>query len=263
MMHLLIPGIIFAIILIVYPFIKSFSEFFEDPIRQNKVAVNPMSNEALEVLDYPEQGRINIPEKSTPSYPEILMMGIAPIAGIFLVYYFERDLVPFDLNHFPSLIAYIVFSYVCYWISRFGSSPSSGRMMVIVQHGLAIGILLYLFLFIHYISPLILLGGLVLPYVAFPLFAPLPALLYSWRQMERNNKKITERINNGNTDINLNNAYWNFRPQNILILLVLIFVIQGGLMVFGQGPFSPVAAFLGGEGFLLGENSWLFKGIFP
>ncbi len=265
-MHILIIGPILSIFIILIPFVKSisrFNQFFSNT--EDAISLTTPDSMYQSILDVNDSYEVNAAEKEldTWEFPELLFMGIAPPLGVFLIYYFYKDIQPFHIDYAPALGVYIFIGYVSYWLSRYCKKHVSISFAAILPYGIAIGILLYCILFIHFISGLTLLGGAVFPFFGFPLFAPLPALLYSTRELKLLTTHLHQQTDKSEysseqQSSNLSfakNLLWQNNIENWGFLIVLIFIIQAVLYLFGF-PFESIwLALREGEGFLFSLNS--------
>ena len=255
---LFLLNIILVGFLIILPFFHSIFAFIE---HQKKLALGP-ENDFDEDSGYLDEDFLDQPKsKRQTSYPEILLMGIAPPFGLVLVYGFERDITPYALDYFPSLAVYLLIAYLSYWLSKYYNKEFQIEANLILNFGMLTGCLIYPFMAIHSISEMTLLGAAIFPYLAFPLFAPLPALLFTFRQLEVHQKFISRQIQE--TEINslnvnsirwFNNMYKMNSPVGWLGLAIFLMVIQSLLGFFGQPANAVFLAFLHGSEFFYSLN---------
>ncbi len=186
-------------------------------------------------------------------FPEFLFMGVSPIIGLFFIKSFSGMISPFDVNAAPTLAVYCVFAWSAYWISRLGKANIPAKLLNILPFGIYIGLLLYPFLAIHFISE-ITLYGMLLPFFSFPLFAPLPAWLYTLRElMELRNFKAEKAMESLATLGNSSRKILNDSTKHYLGFGAFILLIQVVLVLFGQEWTSIIDVFTGGEDFFFSQ----------
>jgi len=268
-MSIIIIGPILAIFIILIPFIKSiyqFNRFFRNT--EDTLSLKTAEGMYQSILDTNDTYEVKTKKHQVASweFPEILFMGLAPPCGVFMIYYFYRDIQPFHIDYAPVLGIYIFAGYISYWLSRYGKKNISISLAASLPYGIVIGIILYCILFIHFISQLTLLGGAILPFFGFPLFAPLPALLYSIRELKILTTHLHEQFDQSEDSIEqqsgnisfARNLLWQNSFQNWGLLIILIFIIQAVLFLFGF-PFESIwLALRESGGFLFSLNNGPF-----
>lgn len=222
---------------------------------------------------YPENNFYHYPEgvldfafyenKADPAkldYPEILFMMFAPIAGCIYLPVFKNDIHPFALEHSTSLVAFILISFLSYWLSRFFKNQVSPLIYALLPAGMIIGCVLYLIMAVHFISSMTILGGMIFPYFAIPLFAPIPALLYNIRELIYHNDLFPQKmlaaewyhpLSKSKFFRLLAMAPWASRPGYYLATAGFAVFIAISMTFFGQDPFSIIKAFTESRDFLL------------
>lgn len=257
-------GILISLPLLGVPFILSIVRYinYHKWIKSNDPLPNTI-NDYTTVLDEPT--RLGVAYEKWIykwEFPEFLFMGLAPIAGAAFIYIFQKEIEPFYTPYAPTLIVYIIMAYGCYWASRIFKERLPNAINMILPYGMLMGVVLYTVLFIHFLSPLTLLGGAVLPYFAFPLFAPLPALLYTLRQIKQHNRfAITQTsalwatFNQSSPEREwFRQLWWHEGFPNPVFLLGMILSIQIGLYHIGQPFDAIIEVFRQSKGFLLSND---------
>lgn len=252
--------ILLAIPLIVIPFVLTIVRFVN--FFRNTEVVESTDESLLDAEEVPHLKARQKEKKFT--YPEILFMGISPILGIIFVFVFKDDIKPFDINHTLSLGVFVVLAYAAYWVSKIAKQRVNNTVFLLLPMGMMIGILIYLAIFIHFISPITLMGGALLPVFGFALYAPLPAILFNIKELVRHKQFYRQKFaiedayrstlffQTLGTSPSINNATY------YIATLLVIAAIQGLLVLVGQDMLSMMHVFTGGEGFLFSENDWNF-----
>lgn len=251
--------ILFAIIgflaLIVVPFIGAIVFFLR---KRPPVANRHSSLDAEIVLDQPREPRW----LTNLEIPELLFMLISPLIGAGFIYYFSEDIQPFALTHAPSLLLFYLPPFVAYWIARLRFSTLSEGSKVLIPYFLGMGMVIYALLFLHFLSPLTIFGGIILPYFGFPLFAPIPALLYNrrlWHDLNLRQKVESDFVEPSSTEPSWFEAFrWTGSFQNGALLFGLIGVFILAQVVIGQPLTGIYEAFRGGDGFLFSLSGYGF-----
>ena len=245
-----------SIPLIIIPFVKA--------IKRNIAYWKQESNQlvALDIaafdfiLDAPLEEQQTSRENRIISwdFPEVWFLGIAPIMGIWLVVAFYGDIKPFGMKYTTSLFVFILIPYFSYWLSRHAKKQLPIFVNILLNYGMLIGCFLYLALFIHYLAPITLMAGGIFPFLAFPLFAPLPAFLYNIREMKEQNIYVQSQIKNKYSWT----SWMQLAPKNIffnsIIFLAIIIGLIAVLNLCGQGPADLMLAFINGRDFLFSTN---------
>ncbi len=269
MMSLFVIGPLLAIFIILIPFIKSitsFNRFVRGEHQPTRRQVSPTNYDfILDVDDY-EEAKPETVSISSWEFAEFLFVGVAPLLGVGLIYIFYSEIKPFHIEYVPIVGAYVFIGFLSYWFSRFFKEQLPIFIVALLPYGIGIGILLYIILIIHFISPMTLLGGALLPFLGFPLFAPLPALLYSIREMRiliphlHNRIYISENsIDYTETGIQFaSNISWHNSLQNWALLGVFILGVQAIFYSFGFPLESIWLALREGEGFFFSKTNFLF-----
>ena len=252
MIGLFTLSLLLIIPIIIIPFVIAIRRNISYWKQQNGVSIGRTEVVLEDVLDTPVQENQIRPVSKLKSweFPELWFMGIAPLVGMGLVGAFHREIKPFALEYVSSLFLFIMIPYLSYWISRYGKERLSILMNIALSYGMLIGLGLYLALFLHFIAPITILAGAIFSFLAFPLFAPLPALLYNVREIQEQQYHLQIQIQS--------NYSWYARLQlswrNLVINLIVVIIIIVGLIfllsLFGQDIFSIIDVFLEGKGFL-------------
>jgi len=244
---------IFLIIRPLYIAMKSLSPFFKGFSGVSK-STSPDS-----ILDCIE-GNKEVPSFSKKySYPEILFNGISPVLGVFFVYYFNSELKPFDLAHYPSLLAFSFIPFIAYWISRNKTHQFSIKNLAVIEAGLSFGIVLYLAYGIHFCSEMTPIGVFFLPMFGFALIAPVPATVYLLRQLIIVKSQITEQVNSTLSVPNNAKPPFNISPQTkgyLLFCLGVALLLCSLVFLGGQNWDSLIKAFTGGTNFMFSNLSF-------
>jgi len=192
------------------------------------------------------------------TFPEFLFMGIAPFVGILSLYLFQEEIHPFSNKYIITLSTYVAITYLSYWISRNYKNKIRLENTVFLSHGMVLGIGVYSLLALHFCSPVTLFGGLVLPFLAFPLFAPLPAILYTCREIKELNIYQEQELlySEFKNDLTINKFIWRNSNNNIITILLLILLIQSFLSLFGQPIDSLWRCIRESKEFLFSINSF-------
>jgi hypothetical protein len=190
---------------------------------------------------------------------EFFYMGLSPLAGIALVYFFQEDIKPFGMSMMPTLILYVAVGWSSYWLSRYKKETLPDGVNVFLTYGMLAGAFLYLLLTLHYISPMTVLGVMIFPYLAFPLLAPFPALLYTLREIRQlqdymNSKEEEKReipgIHSEEKQL-VDQIRWRGMVHSGLTFIGFLACLQLFLLVvFGLPLDSLFLLFAGGEDFL-------------
>ena len=256
---MLLFNILFIVILIIWPFISSIVSF----VKHQRKLVNSY-NSSFDSIDseYLDEDFLDPPKpQKKANYAETLFMGIAPLFGIALIYGFQSEIKPFAIEYFPSLAVYLLVAYLSYWLSKIFRKELPTEANLLLNYGMITGCLIYPFIAVHYISELTLLGTAIFPYLAFPLFAPLPACLFTFSQLQVHQRFIMGQIKA--TEINYLNArtmewYSNLykidNPFGLLGFIIFLMIIQSLLGFFGQPANAVMLAFLHGSEFLFSVN---------
>ena len=264
---LVLIGFIFGLFVILIPFFKSVIRLSRY-LNQEHIAINSFQSINSQVLDDLDKDSKSSDMPKVPSweYPEILFVGIAPIYGIFLTYAFYRDIKPFHIDYAPSLILYILVVYSSYWMSRYYKDKLPVSIVALLPYGIILSFLFYPILIIHFLSPMTLLGGVIFPYLAFPLFAPLPALLYAIREfsilnyfIEKKIEELQEKPEPNFTTYAFASQYrWKADFQSVLIFVCLVLMTQLSLYAFGQPLNSLWLVFRESQGFIFSAKGSIF-----
>ena len=267
-MHLLSIGFLLMFPLIIIPFCLSIIRYvnYAQWLKGNEPGYNSI-NDYTTILDKPTRLELSYEKwKYKWEFPEILFMGIAPILGSFFIYNFQNDIKPFALDYSPTLITYIVLAYVSYWLSRLFKEKLPAVVNMILPYGMLIGLGLYAVLFVHFISVMTIYGGVLLPFLAFPLFAPLPALLYNLRQIKQHNLfnlkqtiSLWEQYSESAPEKDLfRKLWWHEGFPNPVFVIGFITAIQIVLYQIGQPFDSLIKVFTESSDFLLSNANLLF-----
>lgn len=231
-MFLAIPFIIaFIILLILVPVYKTILQFSQ----RNRSSIPQSKEESildeLTIL-------LNIEEVSYKNreytYPEILLMGLAPLVGIILVYAFQKEIKPFDLEYFPLVIPLILVGYISYWVSRIAREDLTESYGSFLMWGMSIGLFFYPILGIHFISSMTVLGVVIFPFLAFALIAPIPCCLFIYTELESRNFSFEKKR-------------WVANPIPLFALVVFLVLVG---IVLGYPTDAILQAFTGGEDFM-------------
>ncbi len=192
-------------------------------------------------------------------YAEIVCLGIAPVMGIIVSYIFSDMRIPFDPFYAISAVTFIAIGYTSYWASRSFRRQLPLTINLLLPYGILIGVICYLFLFIHFISLLTVMAMAFVSLLAFPLLAPLPAAFYAIRQFKIQRQFIKEQTNRDDTlPFWVRGLNWNFNVMNFIYLIGIILLIQTGLFFIGQPIDGFWMAFRGSDGFLFSINGFDF-----
>lgn len=241
-----------SIPLIIIPFVKA--------IRRN-INFWKLDTAMRAPLDQVEPDILDVPLTTTTSlkqhipyiihrdFAELLFLGVAPIFGIFLVSAFKNDILPFEIKRQLTLIVFILIPYLSYWLSRYYKAKCSPLVNIFLSYGMLFGLLLYTALFLHFLAPIVLLAGVVFSFLAFPLFAPLPAFLYSLREIRLQQLHLemyTKEVSPWWSFLILS---WRNSIPNLIFLLLFIGIILHVLFFFGQPLYAILSAFVNSKEF--------------
>ena len=247
-------GIIGFIFLIVIPLIASIVLFF----RRRPRAEISWSTLDRSFIDTATSKRWLGPIE----VPELLFLLAAPIIGGIFIYVFQRDIEPFAVEHAPSLLLFYLPAMGAYWWARFRRAELKAQERAIIPYFLLVGMGIYALLFLHFISPSTLLGGIIFPYFGFPLYAPLPAFLYTYRlwvdlqpKAEEDDPYVASEISN---DSEWSPYFWRGSMLNWMVLVACLLALYLGQLLLGQSLYSIVAAFTEGQDFLFSAKSEWF-----
>lgn len=205
------------------------------------------------VLDAPFPGDISVklPKLTIPSweFPELWFMGVAPLLGMWLVPTFYNEIQPFQLEHRYTLFVFILIPYACYWLSRYNKTSLPGWFNILLSHGMLIGLLLYFALFLHFFVVVVPFAASIFPFLAFPLFAPLPAFLYNLRELKLQQLELAAQAQNTNPWWAFLQLSWQNSIYHLFLTAILIAVIIYSLTLWGENPFAIVLSFLNSREF--------------
>ena len=241
---------IFSIPLIIIPFVMAIIRFYRF-FRDLKII------DLDGILDSTEMEVAVYKKKRKYDYPEILFMGISPLLGIIFIFIFRKDIHPFAPEHTLSLGVLVVIAYASYWLLRTRKETLPLSVHLWLPVGMMIGILLYFVLFLHLLSPMILLGAAVFPFFAFPLFAPIPALLYNIKALHLQRTWLLENEMIDSTvflGITFKRTPWYRNGVYYLLVIGVIIVLQVSLLPFGQEVDSLIKVFTEGEEFFFSKK---------
>ena len=194
-------------------------------------------------------------------YPELVLMGVAPLVGIALVYLFKAEIHPFDLKYAITIGILILMAYFPYWTIRLFRDRISLTVNAMLFHGLVLGQILYILLAIHFISPMTVLGVVIFPYLGFTLLAPALAIFWNWWLLRQHQEYMEAQLEvvPATEDPDYVRAQkiawldWG-NHLNWMRLLGVLIVVQVLLFAFGQPIDAVWEAFRGGEDFLFSRG---------
>lgn len=206
------------------------------------------------VLDVSETHAFVKPNIKKYNYAEIISMGVSPLMGIIVSFFFMEMNIPFDPLHAISAITFIAIGYISYWASRGFKKDLPLSINLLLPYGILIGILCYIFLFLHFLSITTLLAVALASIIAFPLLAPLPATFFAFRQFQIQQAYVKEAIKRQEDSENYIDKWtaflaWN-NSTNPFALIACILIILGALFLIGQPLDGFWQAFRGSHGFL-------------
>ena len=215
------------------------------------VVIDTYATQYNAILDVSEAQTIERPNIKKWDYAEIIAMGIAPIMGVILHFVFTDMKIPFAPQYAISAISFIAIGYCSYWLSRGFKNRLSLIANLILPYGIVIGVLSYIMLFVHFMSLTTLLAMGFVSIIAFPLIAPLPAIIYALRQLKIQVEYLQKQMGEGFQTSNwIKGLRWNFDFINLLYLIGFVSIIQIFLMILGQPLDGFWLAFRESEGFL-------------
>ncbi len=252
--------------LIIFPLVQTIRDLsrFITFRRNGKLAYKTTNAELTDdqILDEMDLERPAISEwPNTYPFAEILFMGVAPLAGIGLVFAFSGQIDPFSLPFFPAVIPFIALPYLAYWLSRIAKKNLPFAALEFLPVLMRLGIIFYLIMGAHFlISYMTLMGLLFLPYLGFALIAPIPAVVYIWIETHRNARYI-QALARIDADTSGGSQNYKTIPLGIQLLWIgVIVIVAHGIFHFsGLGLDALYQAFVGGEGFLFSfekSNIW-------
>ncbi|MFK8101786.1 MAG: DUF6688 family protein [Saprospiraceae bacterium] len=200
----------------------------------------------------------HIPYLINRDFAELLFMGISPILGIFLVGAFKSEILPFEIKQQLTLVVFILVPYLTYWLSRYYKANFSPLANVFFSYGMLLGLLLYTALFLHFLAPIVLLAGVVFSFLAFPLFAPLPAFLYSLRELRLQQLHLATYTKDANPWWSFLILSWRNSIINLIFMLLLITIIIYVLSFWGQPFYAILSAFLNSKEFFFSSPNTVF-----
>ena len=235
------------IILIIIPLVWFLTQFVRWVI-----GLRRKENEKI-VFNFHQFGyEIDEPEHKRIDFLEIYYMFICPIFGSSFVYIFRNDFQPFKLEFAPTLLLYFAIGLGSYWLSRKFKHRITPLFYGLLPIGMMIGMVSFILSGIHLATPLSLLGTLIFPYFAFPLYALLPATLYCLRELVAHHRSFHSRIfsfywfhplNESPFYQWLSKRSWALRPEYYALILPVLFSLTAILFFFGQDPLSIIKVF--------------------
>jgi|GEM_PF-3846017 len=238
---------IFLIIRPLYVAVKGLISFF------TKYSIRSKSTSPDTILDCVEGNKDVSAYSSTISFPELLYNGIAPILGVFFVYYFHKEIKPFDLGHYPTLLAFSFIPFIAYWVMRKMGDGLSVKSLAVIEPSLIFGVVLYLIYGLHFCSQMTLLGLMIFPFLAFALIAPIPAMGFLLRELSVVRSLINQKTDHTLSAPSALKPAFRLREQTKgyaifgvgFALLLISLVLLGG-----QDWDSLIKVFRGGQEFL-------------
>ena len=193
-------------------------------------------------------------------------MCFCPLLSLLFLHLYPNLQSIFAIAYLPSLQLAILLALAAYWLSLFKMEAMPLWLNLLLPYGIAMGLLLALVMSIHFISGITFWNSLGHAYLVFPLYAPIPILLYGFRQFKRQNKYIVEQLDAlaqaGNLSIEDQDAIhilqWKNPPQNIALLLLMMASLQVFLLPAGQPMNALLLAFVESHDFLFSMNApWI------
>lgn len=170
---------------------------------------------------------------------------LAPLIGFIRFDAFGPD-IPFSKHHVVAIELLVIVSAACYWISRFSKKKLSPFVNLLLRAGLIQGIILDLFVTIHFAEYMGM--GVIFPLFGFELLAPPMAMLFLIYELHCNFRIQTQ---NPGLEFSLHNTI----PVQSGVVLVLVFVEQLMLLPMGFQWNSLLLAFTESRGFVFSINS--------
>lgn len=245
-------GLIAFGIPMIYGMISCTKYLFSGPFQVS--TIDAYSKEYNSILDMSDKHIFTKPIIKRWSYAEAISMGVAPVMGVIVSFFFSEIKVPFDPLYSASAITFIAVGYVSYWLSRRFRTDLPLSINLLLPYGILIGIFCYIFLFLHFISLSTALALAFASLIAFPMLAPLPATFFALRQFQiqraylkksiKQKEDSGEYIDNWTRNLSFNNFV------NPLVLAGIIISILGILFLAGQPLDGFWQAFRGSHGFL-------------
>jgi len=206
------------------------------------------------ILDVSETHVFVKPNLKKYNYAEIISMGLSPLMGVIVSFFFMEMNIPFDPLYAASAITFIAIGYVSYWVSRGLRKSLPLSINLLLPYGILIGIFCYIFLFIHFLSLTTLMAMAFASIIAFPLIAPLPATFFAIRQFQIQQLYVKEEIKKQEDSENYIDHWtaffaWN-NSINPFALIACILIVLGALFFVDQPLDGFWQAFRGSQGFL-------------
>ncbi len=255
---LIILNLVFIILPMVYAFLH-LSRFLQ--YRTGKTQKQLISNDEL-VLDSPfERETTEFVGYPRHRYPEILFLLLAPIGGILMIWTMGDKVAAFKYDYNLSVTAYTLLTFVGYWLSKNFRASNALSKTVIMNYILIIGVILCLFMTLHYYISEVILFSFVLPFFGVPVLSPLPAIIFLSIEIYKNNKHLNQALENKiipkKQERFIAHFRWTYSPQNFIMLLGIISIVQFLLMLFGQPIDGIIRAFTEGKDFFFSNGGIL------